>query len=193
MSVKAISRKREEARRLFLTGESHSNAEIARHLGLKPHTVGRWRKEENWDDLKLKVDCRAAEKLVEQISTDRISLNVKHFRFWEVFMTRLADALKKPDEEQIKALERLASILERAQKGQRLARGLSLDGQTEEQARAEAQAENRTLIDIFIDAVKANVNDPQVRDRIRDAILARLVASDPEAEPPGTGAAAEAS
>ena len=58
---KAPSKVREDARRLFLTGESSSNAEIALRLRLKPHTVGEWRRQEDWDALKLKVEQRAAE------------------------------------------------------------------------------------------------------------------------------------
>ena len=58
--------KREEARRLYLTGEATTVAEIARRLKTKPHTVGQWRKEEDWDGLRLRIDRQAAEKLVEQ-------------------------------------------------------------------------------------------------------------------------------
>jgi hypothetical protein len=60
------------------------------------------------------------------------------------------------------SLERVANILERAQKGQRLARGLSLDGQTEEQIRSEAAAENRALVDAFVEAMKEHVADPEL-------------------------------
>jgi hypothetical protein len=71
-------------------------------------------------------------------------------------------------------------ILERAQKGQRLARGLSLTGETEEQIRAQAQAESRALVDAFIDAVKVNVPDEAARDRIRLADLEKLPRSEPD-------------
>ena len=47
--------KREEARRLFLTAEAASVAEIARRLRVKPHTVGVWKKEEDWDGLRIKI------------------------------------------------------------------------------------------------------------------------------------------
>ena len=57
-----VSRKtREEARRLYLTGEMNMNAEIATRLSVKPHTVGLWRRQEDWDGLRLKIDRRAAE------------------------------------------------------------------------------------------------------------------------------------
>jgi hypothetical protein len=76
--------------------------------------------------------------------------------------------------EQVRTLERISTILERAQKGQRLARGLSLDGQTEEQIRAEAAAETRHLIDLFVEVVRTEVAEEETRDRIARALLARL-------------------
>jgi hypothetical protein len=166
--------KREEARRLYLTGEASSVAEIAKRLKIKPHTVGVWRKEEDWDALRLKIDRQAAEKLVEQLATERVTLNSQHFKSWGVVLSRLFSSVQtglKLDE--IRSLERVAGILEKAQRGQRLARGLSLDGQTEEQIRAQAEADGRGLIDLFIDVVKQEVADEQTRDRIARALLER--------------------
>ena len=48
---RSIRKKREEARRLYLSGECETNAEIARRLKLKPHTVGKWRRDEDWEGL----------------------------------------------------------------------------------------------------------------------------------------------
>lgn len=168
--------KREEARRLYLTGEVSSIAEIARRLKTKPHTIGLWKKEEDWDGLRLKVDRRAAEKLVEELANERVALNAQHFKLWGVVVSRLFGSLQNQgvNLEEIRALERVSAILDKAQKGQRLARGLSLDGQTEEQIRAEAAAESRRLIDLFVDVVKCEVDDESVRDRIARILLDRL-------------------
>ena len=68
----------------------------------------------------------------------------------------------------------MAGILDRIQKGQRLARGLSLDGQTEQQIRAESEAELRAMVDLFIDVVREHVKDEPTRDLIARAILDRL-------------------
>jgi len=176
---KAPSKVREEARRLFLAGEMSNNLEIARRLRLKPHTVGEWRRREDWDGLRLKIDKRAAEKLVEQLANERVTLNANHFKAWGVVFSRLVDALRSDgSEEKFKKLERVAAILDRTQKGQRLARGLSLDGQTEEQIRAEATADIRKLVDLFINVVKTQITDPDLRDRIARAIL-EMIPSDP--------------
>src|SRR5436190_15143000 len=117
-----VRKKREEARRLYLAGEMATNAEIAVRLGVKPHTVGRWRREEDWNGLRLKVDRRAAELFVEKIATDKVTLNVRHYRFWELVLAKLAEDLKAQGPLNIRDMERVAGVLERAQKGQRLAK-----------------------------------------------------------------------
>ncbi len=175
-------RMREEARKLYLTSEVTSVAELARRLKVKPHTVAAWKKDEDWDSLRVKLDKRSAEMLVEKLATERVTLNSSHFKLWGVVVSQLFETLQKEaPAEKVKSLERMANILERAQKGQRLARGLSLDGQTEEQIRSEAAAENRALIDAFVEAVKQHVSDPDVRENIRQAVLSQLP-SEPDAE-----------
>jgi hypothetical protein len=168
------SRKREEARRLYLTGEMTTNAEIAARLRTKPHTIGRWRRDEDWDGLRMKVDRRAAEMFVEKIATDRVTLNVRHYRIWELLLAKLMEDLKATNTLDIRDMERIAGVVDRAQKGQRLAKGMSVAGETEEMIRAEAQAENRRLVDTFIQAIKENVPSEEVRDRIRRTILDQL-------------------
>jgi hypothetical protein len=164
------NRNREKARELFLSSELDTNAEIAARLKVKPHTIGRWRKEENWDGLRLKIDRKAAEMFVEKIATDRVTLNVRHYRLWELILAKLMEDLKQPGPIDIREIEKVAGIIERAQKGQRLAKGLSTTGETEEAIRAEGEASIRGLVDAFIDAVKHNVEDEETRERIRKAI-----------------------
>ena len=179
-----IRQAREEARRLYLTNEITTNTEIAARLRVKPHTVGKWRRDEDWDALKRKIDVRAAEMFVEKIASDKVTLNVRHYRLWELIVARLFESLKGaakvPD---IREMERIAGVLDRAQKGQRLAKGFAVQGETEEVIRAEAQAEHRKLIDTFIDSVKEHVKDEATRERIRQSILEAL----PEEEGSGTG------
>lgn len=174
---------RERARELYLTGEVTSLSEIARRIRVKPHTVGRWKADEDWDALRLKIDRRAAEQMAERIATERVNLNSQHFKLWGVVVARLFDTLQKGGltDTEIRTLEKVAGILDRAQKGQRLARGLSLDGKTEEQLRAEFEAEGRSLIDFFIDVVKAEVPDEEARDRLARAILERMPVEEAEA------------
>src|SRR5712692_10915107 len=171
---KLLIKAREEARKLFLGGEMNTNSEIAARVGVKAHTVGRWHRLEDWDSLRQKIDRRAAEMFVEKIATDRVTLNVRHFRFWELVLAKLAEELKGKKTLDVRDMERVAGILERAQKGQRVAKGLSTSGETEESLRAQAQAENRKLVDVVIDAVKENVRDEETRDKIRRAILEKL-------------------
>jgi hypothetical protein len=170
--ARSLKKTREEARRLYLTGEMSTNSEIAAHLKVKPHTCGSWRRMEDWDGLRLKIDRRAAELFVEKIATDRVALNAQHYQLWGLVVSRLLAALKgDPNDKMVRLLDRAAGILDRAQKGQRLARGLSSDGETEEALKAEAEAEIRDLIDRFIEAVKEHVPDDSTREQIRQAIF----------------------
>lgn len=174
---KTLTKTREEARRLYLTGEVSTNAEIAHRLRVKAHTVGRWRKEEDWDDLRRKVERRAAEMFAEKIASDRVTLNLRHYRMWELLVAKLAEELKGKPGIPIRELERISGVLDRAQKGQRLAKGLSITGETEEAIRAQSEAETRHLIDVFVEVVKEHVTDETTRERIRSAILAALPAA----------------
>jgi Putative ATPase subunit of terminase (gpP-like) len=179
---RSLSKTREEARRLYLTGEATTNSEIATRLHVKSHTVGRWARQEDWTGLRSKIDIRAAELFVEKIATDRMNLNLGHFRMWQLLVARLAEDLKTHKSFDIRDLERVAAILEKTQKGQRLAKGLSMTGETEEAIRAQSEAEMRRVIDSFIDAVK-EIPDEETRERIRQAILRSL----PDEEDDGTG------
>jgi hypothetical protein len=175
------SKLREEARQLFLTGDVSSVAEIARRLKVKPHTVGTWKREEDWEALRVKIERSAAEQLVDKLASERVTLNTTHFKLWGLIVSQLFESLQNEKGLDVRMLEKVAGILDRAQRGQRLARGLSLDGQTEEQIRAESEAESRAMVDLFIEVVKEQVTDEEARDRIARAILERLPAEDEDA------------
>jgi len=175
---------REEARQLFLTGEVTSISEIARRVKVKAHTIGVWKKEEDWDALRIRIDKRAAEQLVERLATEKTNLNATHYKLWQGVVARVYGAIGKDrlGANEIRDLERVAAILEKAQRGQRLARGLSLDGQTEEQILAEATASSRHVVDVFLDSLKKEVTDPEIRGRIAQAVLAAFPHRDDDDE-----------
>ena len=167
-------KKRKEARKLFLTGECATNAEIGRRLGLKPHTVARYRKEEDWDGLRLKMDRQAAERMAEQCSSERVSVNMRHYKLYEFGLTELVRTVKGEGRFTVREVGELMAAIERAQRGQRLARGMSVNGETEEQIRAQAEADNRAMVDAFTEAVKELVADDEVRERIGAAVMAKF-------------------
>ncbi|MFH2001838.1 MAG: hypothetical protein ABIK28_19300 [Planctomycetota bacterium] len=181
---RSMGKIREEARRLYLSGEFSSNAQLAHHCGVKPHTIGRWHRNEDWDRMRFKIDRRAGEMFVEKLATDRVQLNIKHFRYWDVLLSQLAESLKnKKDFVDVQEMAKIASIIDRAQRGQRLAKGLSISGDTEETIRAKAQADIQKLIDVFIDTVKEHVTDDATREKICRAVLSAI----PEEEGDGAG------
>ena len=169
-------KKREEARRLFLTNECETNAEIARRLGLKPHTVAKYRKEEDWDGLKLKMNRRAADQMAARLTNERVSLNLRHYNYFEVALRELIGTVKGGGKFTVREVCDLMAAIEKAQKGQRLAKGIGIDAKAEEQIKAEAQAEIHQLIDAFVDVVKENVSDEATRDRIRDRLIETISA-----------------
>ena len=123
--------------------------------------------------IRLKIERRAAEQMAEKIASDRVELNDRHFKGWNVVFGQVFEKIQNGglDSNRIRDLERVASILDRAQKGQRLARGLSLDGKVEEQIRAESAADIRGLVDAFLDIVKTEVTDEDTQDRIARALF----------------------
>jgi len=151
-----------------------TNAEIAAHLKVKPHTIGTWRKEEGWDETRLKSEKHAAARMAEAIASENVSTNLTHFKVWGVLLRKLIDTLDKPDSETVRILERQAAVAERAQRGQRIARGLSADGQTEERIRTEAQADYRALVDAVVEAVHLHVPDEVAREKIAQAVMGKF-------------------
>lgn len=170
----AHKRKREAARKLFLTNTCETNAEIARRLNLKPHTVAKYRREEDWDGLKLNMNRSAAERMAEQLTSERVSLNLRHYNYYEAALVELASTLKGKGHFSVREVCDMMAAVEKAQKGQRLAKGVGVDVQAEEQIRAEAQASVHQLIDVFVAAVKRHVTDEQVRDAIQRCVLQAL-------------------
>ena len=171
---RATAALRKKARRLFLSGEMETNAEIAASLKVKPHTVGSWRREEGWDETRRKAEKHAAAKMAEAIASENVSTNVTHFKVWGVLLKKLIGTLDDPDPIRVKILERQAAVAERAQRGQRIARGLSADGQTEERIRAEAQADYRALVDAVVEAVQLHVPDEETREKIAQAVMGKF-------------------
>jgi hypothetical protein len=84
--------------------------------------------------------------MAEQIPSDHVGLNLKHFRYLEVLLIGVAETLKA-DTGKLGTREaaEIAGIIEKCQRGRRLARGLSAGGEAEEEVRARAEAENRAV------------------------------------------------
>jgi len=51
---------------------------------------------------------------------------------------------------------------------------MSVTGETEEQIRAQAEADHRGLIDAFTDAVKEHITDEDLRERIAQAVMTKF-------------------
>lgn len=128
----------EALKREFLLGDYKSlrqfaNAKKLCYSHLRRKAVG-WAKEKS--ELQAQKERKIAEDLLEKQIEQEIDWNITHLKLWGEFLNILQDALK--DKKNIKSkdgkisayvLEKFANVMEKAQKGQRLA--LGLDEKTE--------------------------------------------------------------
>jgi hypothetical protein len=83
-----------EARRLFLTGEFETTPPSPRASGSSRTPSGRWRKGGGLGRAAAQGDRRAAESFADKIASDRVNLNVRHFRYWDLLVAKLGEELK---------------------------------------------------------------------------------------------------
>lgn len=74
---------------------------------------------------------KITEKIIEKQIESEAQLNLKHYALWEMFVKKLASKAKNPLLE-AKDIKALADVLEKAQKGQRLAAGLKDENDTKD-------------------------------------------------------------
>ena len=130
------------------------------------HTVGRWKKDEDWDALQpedrapgRRADGGEVSPPIASTLNDAALQGLGNRGESGRSSSRMQNVVVCNGERSPRASRSVAAILDRAQKGQRLARGLSLDGKVEEQIRAEAESLTirGTGRCVFIDIVRAEV------------------------------------
>ena len=118
----------------------------------------------------LKIDRHAAEQLAERIASERVSLNATHFRLWGVVVAQLFERLQQGglSGDEIRNLDKVAGILDRAQKGQPADTGPVLRPVAPGQAaRRGGQFRRPHIARRRIDEVA----DEETRDRIAQAMM----------------------
>lgn len=108
------------------------NKEIPYNGTTKSRTKG-------WAEKKrLKEDQKATkiiEKTIEKESEKEVDLNTRHLKLYDKFLDILEQSLEKPEQliyvgmPDFDKLKKMIDILEKAQKGQRLAKGLDKDNE----------------------------------------------------------------
>lgn len=128
-----------ELKKEFLLGDYKSLKEFAEKKGLKYNSDFR-KKAAGWREEKLTRNRQKTDKIIEKVIEKQIEQevdwNTAHLNAWGELLNIINEILKARDEQlskdgklNIYALEKIANILEKIQKGQRLA--LGLDSQTE--------------------------------------------------------------
>ena len=111
----------------YITGEFESLKAFAEAKGVPYQTLRNNAK--GWADKKSTREVHKQYKIAEKVTEKQIEteaeINTKHYELWKAFVDK-AQALMATAETpgQIKTL---AEVIEKAQKGQRLARGMDID------------------------------------------------------------------
>ncbi|RKL63030.1 hypothetical protein DXT63_08520 [Thermoanaerobacteraceae bacterium SP2] len=142
----------EKLKQKFLLGDYKSLREFAEREGLKYNgnfikkTKG-WGKEK--DIMEAQKRCKIVERVTERQIKQEVDWNTTHLKLWGEFLNILRKALKDGSIEykdgRINAytFEKFANVMEKVQKGQRLALGLD-----------EKQEQNDDSIDALIEAIQ---------------------------------------
>jgi len=110
----------------YITGEWNSLAEFASANGVNATILYRRARAEKWQDEKVqrqsKKSTRIVQKTIEKQIESESEINTKHYELWVQILTKATALAKEADSGG--QLKTLAEVIEKAQKGQRLARGM---------------------------------------------------------------------
>lgn len=129
----------EQLKQKFLLGDYKSIREFAEREGLK-YNGNFIKKTKGWDKEKASKEkekrCKIIEKVTEKQIEQEVDYNTTHLKLWGEFLNILQEAITNKEHIKDKkgkisayVLEKFANVMEKAQKGQRLA--LGLDNQNE--------------------------------------------------------------
>lgn len=128
-----------EAKHTYVTTEA-SLAEIAHKFGTSESQVRKRAAAEKWTDernrVRTETEQKTTEKTIELVSDDRAQINAAHYAIWGEVIGKLKAALLTALE--LDEIDTLTKALERAQKGQRLAKDMVTDRTSTETTGAEA-------------------------------------------------------
>jgi hypothetical protein len=130
----------EELKKEFILGDYKSLRVFADKKGLK-YNGNFMKKTKGWSDEKvakgLQKSCKIVERTIEKQINHEVDRNTRHLNMWDTLLDIVDEVMNGKDQHlqtkagniNVYAIEKLTSIVERAQKGQRLAEGLDMDKQ----------------------------------------------------------------
>lgn len=124
----------DKVRAVYVASETITHAELAHQFGTSLDSVKKRASKEKWAEQRHSVCTQIAlkteEKTIEKISDDRSEVNRVHYEMWGSVIAKLQDALKAALE--LDEIETITKALDRAQKGQRLAKDMVTDKTSQE-------------------------------------------------------------
>ena len=147
----------------YILGDYKSVSSFLKDKGInnngttRKHTLG-------WKDKKRQKEDKKATKIIEKVTEKEIEkevdINTRHLKIYDSFLDVLEGSFKNPSEymylgmPDYDKLKKMADILEKAQKGQRLAKGLD-----KEEHNSENELKNAREVLIKIKEVANNGKD----------------------------------
>ena len=126
----------EELKQKFLLGDYKSLREFAEREGLNYKSSYFFKRTKGWANEKEAKEKQKRSKIIEEVTEKQIEqevdYNLKHLQTWSKFLDIVSEALVAKDHHlttksgkiNVYVLEKLANVMEKIQKGQRLSLGL---------------------------------------------------------------------
>jgi len=123
-----------EAMRAEYVSTEATYAELAHRYGTSLDAVKKRAGKEKWPEQRHQVSTEIAlktdQKTIDRISDERSEINAKHYAAWGEVIAKLQAALKTTMD--LDEIDKLTRSLERAQKGQRLAKDMVTEKTSQE-------------------------------------------------------------
>jgi hypothetical protein len=152
----------EQLKKEFILGEYKSLRDFANKKGLK-YNGNFMKKTKGWSDEKVakgvQKSCEIVERTLERQIEHEVDRNTAHLQAWDalldIVMEMVADRDKhlstKAGARNVYALEKLSAVLDRIQKGQRLAEGIDQEKPQQVNVDLYVQALNATTSEVWDD------------------------------------------
>lgn len=161
VSTLISERVRNQVRSAFLAGQYPGVPQLAKAFNIPSKTIHQWRSSEGWDELKAQIDTEAKRRLVNKLAEKKSEIDDQHFKLWGAFDAQVFMYMKKAQDDKRligpKTLDTLSKVLERSQKGRRIACGADASIEVREDRHIVIEYQG---LDEIIGTAQAAMSDP---------------------------------
>lgn len=120
-------RVRRQVKEAWVSGQYGSVAGLAKAFGMRRQVIYTWRRAENWDAEKSRVQSESSRIATERLINEITQCRNEHFKVWGLFDLEIAKRFKRyqdaGEEVPIEELDVMSKVFERAQRGRYFAKG----------------------------------------------------------------------